>query len=171
MGSTDSILPQSTTHPLTHSLWIQWNLKPFFSEFLKRTHPSLNMVWTIVPNKGFTQKKKHNNMANSVDPDETAHDEPSHQNLRCLLKYTLVCRAERIKRLSSSVCTTNFVLRPFQHYWSHIKTNVVSLSFIYELNSGSSEIRTWALWSKRKECLRLGAQSVSGLTADSGVGS
>ena len=26
-------------------------------------------------------------MANSVDPDETAHDEPSHLDLRCLQKY------------------------------------------------------------------------------------
>ena len=26
-------------------------------------------------------------MANSVDPDETAHNEPSHQDLHCLHRY------------------------------------------------------------------------------------
>ena len=35
-------------------------------------------------------------MANSVDPDETAHYEPSHQDLYCLHSYlVLVCRTER----------------------------------------------------------------------------
>ena len=33
-------------------------------------------------------------MANSKDPDETAHDEPSHQDLHCLQKNGLVCRVE-----------------------------------------------------------------------------
>ena len=35
-------------------------------------------------------------MANSVDPDEMAH-EPSHQDLHCLQKFVLVCRAEMVK--------------------------------------------------------------------------
>ena len=30
--------------------------------------------------------KNQNRMANRVDPDETAHDEPSHQDLHCLQK-------------------------------------------------------------------------------------
>ena len=34
-------------------------------------------------------------MANSVDPDETAHFEPSHQDLHCLQNSVLVCRTER----------------------------------------------------------------------------
>ena len=37
---------------------------------------------TIVPNKSFSQKPKQNK--NSVDPGETAHHEPSHQDLHCL---------------------------------------------------------------------------------------
>ena len=28
--------------------------------------------------------KNQNGMANSVDPDKTAHDEPSHQDIQCL---------------------------------------------------------------------------------------
>ena len=36
-------------------------------------------------------------MANGVDPDETAHYEPSHQDLYCLQKKNvLVCRGERV---------------------------------------------------------------------------
>ena len=31
--------------------------------------------------------KNQNRMANSIDPDETAHYEPSHHNLHCLLRY------------------------------------------------------------------------------------
>ena len=34
--------------------------------------------------------KNQNRIANSVDPDETAHDEPSHRDLHCLHCY-LVC--------------------------------------------------------------------------------
>ena len=34
-------------------------------------------------------------MPNSVDPDETAHYEPSHQDLHCLKKEVWVCRNER----------------------------------------------------------------------------
>ena len=36
-------------------------------------------------------------MANSVDPDETTHYEPSHQDLHCLQK---MFRAERVKMLT-----------------------------------------------------------------------
>ena len=36
-------------------------------------------------------------MANSVDPDEAARYEPSHQDLHCLQKCALVRRAERVK--------------------------------------------------------------------------
>ena len=42
-------------------------------------------------------------MATSVDPDETAHYEPSHQDLNCLLKSFLVCRAERFKTRSEKI--------------------------------------------------------------------
>ena len=35
-------------------------------------------------------------MANSEDPDEMAPYEQSHQDLQCLQKIVLVCRAERV---------------------------------------------------------------------------
>ena len=39
-------------------------------------------------------------MSNSVDPDETAHIEPSHLDLRCLQKPVIIaCGSERVKRL------------------------------------------------------------------------
>ena len=41
-------------------------------------------------------------MANSVNPDETAHDEPSHQDLHYLHKFDLICRAERVN-VSTSI--------------------------------------------------------------------
>ena len=31
--------------------------------------------------------KNQNGLANSLDPDETAHNEPSHQDLHCLHRY------------------------------------------------------------------------------------
>ena len=37
-------------------------------------------------------------MSNSVDPDETAHYEPSHLDLRCLQKPIIIaCGNERVK--------------------------------------------------------------------------
>ena len=37
-------------------------------------------------------------MSNSVDPDETAHYEPSHQDLRCLQKPVVIAYdCERVK--------------------------------------------------------------------------
>ena len=37
-------------------------------------------------------------MPNSVDPDETAHYEPSHLNLRCLQKSIIfACGSEKVK--------------------------------------------------------------------------
>ena len=37
-------------------------------------------------------------MSNSVDPDETAHYEPSHLDLRCLQRPIIIaCRSERVK--------------------------------------------------------------------------
>ena len=38
-------------------------------------------------------------MSNSVDPDETAHNEPSHLDLHCLQKpITMACGNERVER-------------------------------------------------------------------------
>ena len=38
-------------------------------------------------------------MSNSVDPDETAHDEPSHLDRRCLQKPIIIAYgSERVKR-------------------------------------------------------------------------
>ena len=40
--------------------------------------------------------KLKNRMSNSVDTDETAHDEPSHMDLRCLQKPNIIaCGSER----------------------------------------------------------------------------
>ena len=48
--------------------------------------------------------KNQNRMANSVDPDGTAHYEPSHQDLHCLHRVSgLVFRAERVKWASGRV--------------------------------------------------------------------
>ena len=58
---------------------------PFTSEFLKLTHPSLYLDTSIVANRGLV--KINNRIANSVDPDETAHYEPSHLDLHCLQRY------------------------------------------------------------------------------------
>ena len=40
-------------------------------------------------------------MSNSIDPDETAHDEPSHLELRCLqTPIVIACGSERVKTTS-----------------------------------------------------------------------
>ena len=43
-------------------------------------------------------------MSNSVDPDETAHDEPSHLDLCCLQNPTSIifaCGSERVNRANN----------------------------------------------------------------------
>ena len=60
-------------------------LNTFHSAFMKWTFPSLNSDISIVANREVNQKSKQN--AISVDPDETAHNEPSHQDLHCLHSY------------------------------------------------------------------------------------
>ena len=49
-------------------------------------------------------------MSNSVDPDETAHFEPSHQDLHYLQKNILVCMAERVN--GKLTLTDHFVSSP-----------------------------------------------------------
>ena len=51
---------------------------------MKWAFPSLNLDTSIVANRKVSQNQ--NRMANSVNPDETAH-EPSHQDLHCLHMY------------------------------------------------------------------------------------
>ena len=51
-------------------------------------------------------------MSNSVDPDETAHYEPSHLELRCLQKPTIIaCGSESFKehKMDNDVCTSGMV--------------------------------------------------------------
>ena len=55
---------------------------PLNPEFMKWNFPSLKINMSIVANRGVSQN--HKKMANSVDPDETAPYEPSHQDLYCL---------------------------------------------------------------------------------------
>ena len=59
---------------------------PFILEFLNWTLPALYLVMSIVFNR-VVLLKVINKLANSVDPDETAHYEPSHLDLHCLHKY------------------------------------------------------------------------------------
>ena len=63
-------------------------LNPFIPEFLTWTHPSFIPEFELIHycEQGF-QSKHNNKMASSVDPDETAHYEPSHQNLQSLKRY------------------------------------------------------------------------------------
>ena len=64
-------------------------------------------VWTSIFEFGHIQyckqgfpTKINNRMANSVDPDEMAHNEPSHPDLHCFQRYLfLVCRLKWLKRL------------------------------------------------------------------------
>ena len=59
-------------------------LNPFIPEFLKWTLPILSQVETTAQiSDSF---KNQTRMANKVDPDGTAHYEPSHQGLHCLQK-------------------------------------------------------------------------------------
>ena len=60
-------------------------INPFTPKFLKCTLPSLNLD-TIVANKDIGQKSTMKT-ANSVGPDEMAHNEPSHLILHCLQIY------------------------------------------------------------------------------------
>ena len=53
-----------------------------FLGFLKWTCPSLTLDTAIVANRVLFLQN-----ANSVDPDETAHNELFHLNLHCLLRY------------------------------------------------------------------------------------
>ena len=61
---------------------------------MKWTFPSLNLIGSIF--RKFVVKNQ-NRMANSVDPDETAHFESSHQGLHCLHRDLVVSAAERVK--------------------------------------------------------------------------
>ena len=49
---------------------------------MKWTLPLLNLVMSMLQIE--MSVKNQNRMANSVDPDEMAHYEPSHQDLHCL---------------------------------------------------------------------------------------
>ena len=69
---------------------------PFTPEFLKWTLPSLNVCISNIGVSDLSQKKKkkkkkknETRMSNSVEPDEMAHDEPSHLDLDCLQRYML----------------------------------------------------------------------------------
>ena len=62
-----------------------FSLNPFHPEFMKWTSPSLNSNVPLLQ-VGISIRNQ-NRMANNVDPDETAHYEPSHQGLHCLHRY------------------------------------------------------------------------------------
>ena len=59
--------------------------------------------------------------ANTVNPDETAPYEPSHQDLQCLHRQlVLVCRAERVRL---NVSSSNLVHIPFTSIYPSIQTS------------------------------------------------
>ena len=63
-----------------------------------------------------TKKKTKNRMANSVDPDEMAHYEPSHLDLHCMHKHlnwsTGLKRLRGIDSLSEETILVKIVLPP-----------------------------------------------------------
>ena len=71
----------------------------FYPLILEFFEVDLNLDMFTDAKRGFSQKV-NNRKANSVDPDEMAHYEPSHQDLYCFQKVVLVCRAERVKYLN-----------------------------------------------------------------------
>ena len=78
----------------------------FIPEFLKWIPPSPNLVRKTVPNRGL--RKKIKTVANSEDPDETTHYEPSHLDLHCLHKY--LYRSTGLKGLKGWInCFCRFV--------------------------------------------------------------
>ena len=62
------------------------DFNPFYPEFLKQTLPFLNSDTSIVANRGLSEKSMMM-MANSVDHDETARDEPCHLDLHSKQRY------------------------------------------------------------------------------------
>ena len=51
-------------------------------------------------------------MSNSVDPDETAHYEPSHLDLCCLQKPVIIaCGSERVKVFVFDICVKAFFMQ------------------------------------------------------------
>ena len=75
-----SYITEDTSYRITLEL-----RNPSTPKFLKSTHPSLNLDTLFVANRGFNQIIITDWY--SVDPDETARDEPSHLDLHCLERY------------------------------------------------------------------------------------
>ena len=72
-------------HPHMHAHIYTKSIYPFTPEFLKWAHPPMNLDTSIVVNRGISQKSRTEQQ--TVDPDETAHHEPSPLDLHCLHKY------------------------------------------------------------------------------------
>ena len=89
---------------ITHNTNARNMLNPLIPEFLKWTLPCLNLDTSTDANRGF-YLKYNNIMANSVYPDETARDEPSHQDLHCLHRHIFcVCRDEKVN-MRKNICS------------------------------------------------------------------
>ena len=80
-----------------------FSFNPFTPEFLKWTLPSLNLDSSIVANRN-KSKTFSNRIANSVDPDEMAHNEPSHLDLQFAKVSVLVCKADRVNNCHPPLC-------------------------------------------------------------------
>ena len=72
----------------------------------------LQIEWSVKNHNGMANQNGIIRMANSIDPVDTAHyepshqdlhclhNEPSHQDLHCLHRFDLVCSDERVKQIT-----------------------------------------------------------------------
>ena len=81
------MMTEGINHQINRNLIQRYVLvfNPFNPEFLMWCRPSLNLDMSNTENK--SQSDVKNRLANSVDPDETARNEPSHQHLQSLHRY------------------------------------------------------------------------------------
>ena len=83
----DTKKPLPKSKPLRQSGKSSYNLYSFNPEFLKWTLSYLDLGISTVTSYWGSKLEIENILANNVGPDETAHYEPSHQNLCCLQRY------------------------------------------------------------------------------------
>ena len=98
-----------------------------------------------------------NTFANSVDPDETAHNEPSHLDLHCLIQaFTLVCRTEKVISLSNRcfklrVIVSLTVVEALELGKSRILGLILSKAHSEFKTIFYSESVFWTEWKKKKK--------------------
>ena len=85
--------------------------------------------------RSFSLKSKQN-MANSVDPDETARHEPSSRSTMFVQVSVLVCRAERVKQF---YLLFFFLFFFFCHHCRRLGTSKV-LIFTYNVSAEATKV-------------------------------